>query len=635
MHIHYSDLAALARCPAMLGYRRAGLPDQVNSATVFGTVMHYCFAAETSYLTYDGIKLLGETAGTTQRVLANTGDRGPQWVDAEIKAFGRQPLLAVTLERSSPYPRRKIVHATAEHRWFVRSRRHRNSEFREVLTKDLKPGGYLRWQFPRSAITRTTPSSIGIAHGVAFGDGTREASRVRVDLWGDKQALFGSASTAALASTDTGVTGTSVMHMPYFFKELPDLDEAVCYLYGWLAGYIATDGCVSKQGEVTLSCADRKTLEFVQLLAMRLGIAVDRISEARRGTGAYPSSHDTSWVLKFVAQTLRPNVLLRDEHRLRYEAIHGGRDDVRTSDYTGWKIVSVEETERMEEVFCAVVPEHGNFVLDDWINVGNCVEALERMVHAEGISVREATDRAVKTFLYYWHPSNVEALSEPVPPDGWLPQQSYLQLRERGVTTLQRYAEMVGIEDQEVLALEFGFHVPVEGTWDDELGEPHMLLGTVDRLCVRRRRGRALLCVEDLKTGKDQTYLRHNLQFTTYAFATLQREFWVGHKGEDGFGEERGHDLWRRFQRVERSGTWINLKAHKVQDAGPREAIDYARLKLCVEQYAALIAAEIFPLSISGEHCQFCPYRKVCGGTGLAPDEDGHIGAPPREQEAS
>jgi hypothetical protein len=34
-------------------------------------------------------------------------------------------------------------------------------------------------------------------------------------------------------------------------------------------------------------------------------------------------------------------------------------------------------------------------------------------------------------------------------------------------------------------ATEFEFVVPIDGTWDDELGEPHVLAGAIDRLAVR------------------------------------------------------------------------------------------------------------------------------------------------------
>jgi hypothetical protein len=49
---------------------------------------------------------------------------------------------------------------------------------------------------------------------------------------------------------------------------------------------------------------------------------------------------------------------------------------------------------------------------------------------------------------------------------------------------LRRYAELKDWQDGTLLATEYGFSVPLAGTWDDELGEPHRLNGSVDRLAL-------------------------------------------------------------------------------------------------------------------------------------------------------
>jgi hypothetical protein len=123
-------------------------------------------------------------------------------------------------------------------------------------------------------------------------------------------------------------------------------------------------------------------------------------------------------------------------------------------------------------------------------------------------------------------------------------------------------------------------------------------------------------------TGKDYVALRYNLQFSAYSLASLQREFWVGARGEDGFGD-RGEELFQRFQGAGRRGTWINLKTIKFQDAGWRGPVDYARFTLALEQMHASIKADIFPLSISGAVCQYCSFRRICGGTGLPSADHG------------
>jgi hypothetical protein len=231
-----------------------------------------------------------------------------------------------------------------------------------------------------------------------------------------------------------------------------------------------------------------------------------------------------------------------------------------------------------------------------------------------------ARDQAVETFRHYWHPMHIEAITTPV--ELWLPRQSYAGLARTGVDAIKWFAEYSRDADEELLATEFGFQVPIEGTWDYDLNEPHILGGTIDRLTVTYFKGVPTLTCGDYKTGKDYPYLRQNLQFSAYLMATTRREFWTGWRGEDGFGD-RGEALFERFKTLPRRGSWIALKTKKVMDAGWRGPDDYARFALAAEQVIASMKAEIYPMSLSGENCSFCTYRDICVGVGVPAAEHG------------
>lgn len=259
--------------------------------------------------------------------------------------------------------------------------------------------------------------------------------------------------------------------------------------------------------------------------------------------------------------------------------------------------------------------------------------------HAMHVLERDGDlDRAIQTFLYYWHPLNIEAICPPVPRDGWMGYDSYGEMRKRGVDTLRKYADLMRYDDHELLALEYEFLVPLRGTnlW---------LAGTVDRLAVRWYRRYETVCIDDYKTGQQKWNLRWNVQGTAYAYASLQPEFWLGAEGEfqrltgerrhyksagftrqdpleDGF-ETRGHELNARFEEAPRRFTWINLKDFKIVDGGWRGPQDYERLKLAAQQVTASVNAGIFPLRLDGETCKFCTFRRTCGGVGLPDDEHG------------
>ena len=332
-----------------------------------GETIYHCGRASERYWTYDGLKTLGETVGTIQKVLVNTG-AGGVWRDAMVHSFGEQPLMKVVLRRNKQI---KETYWTPEHRWLVRVRQDPNrKEARTVSTIDLQPGDRLAWLLPKSAIATSTPSPFGIAHGIVYGDGTRAAKGSVVRLWGEKDAQllrYFSESRTSPVKTPAGVLGQMVLDLPAFFKDRPSLDESIPYLYGWLAGYFAADGCVDSSGTVKLSSASIESLEFAQLVATRLGIGTFGIyTKSRLGFGTEPSElHD----LSFIGSTLKSEFFLTADHRRRYDRKYQGRE---VRERIGWTVESVEHTDLVEEVFCPRVPEHENFVLEGFINTENC-----------------------------------------------------------------------------------------------------------------------------------------------------------------------------------------------------------------------------------------------------------------------
>ena len=348
----------------------------------------FCFAGETEFITWDGVRTLKETVGTTQRVLASGrpteafgqsehhGSFGGVWVDAEIQSFGVQPLLRVTIARAGVT---KEIYATKEHRWYINPRHgsaYRYDRKKMVLTNGLSAGDRLAPNYPTTRVKLnrdTVPSPFGVAHGFVYGDGsltTRGGSEVV--LWGHKDSAllpyFG-ASRHSESRTANGVVGIRIGDLPAFFKDQPPRGESLSYLYGWLAGYFAADGCIDKNGtSIALDSADRGSLEQVQDLCAQLGIGTYGITRSSRlGYGAEPSD---MWRLTFIGRTLTPDFFIIREHRDRFVNRATEREPA------GWKVVSVEETDRVEEVFCAVVPGHENFTLAGNINVMNCKQCF-------------------------------------------------------------------------------------------------------------------------------------------------------------------------------------------------------------------------------------------------------------------
>ena len=344
--------------------------------------LFYCLAGETRVLTWEGVKPIRELAGGTHRILGKHGD----WIDAPFRSFGVQPLMRLTLTRNGIS---KHIYATAEHRWFVRSGKTLASS-REVVTSDLRPGHRLVSKFPRTRVKQTTPSPFGIAHGVTFGDGTRSGSgsMAQLDAVKDVELL----KWFPVSMMTQHGRQLLIHHLPRFFKELPPLDESVSYLYGWLAGYFAADGCISTTGTIMLNSARRDELEYVRLVCTRLGIGTYGVTEQVRV--GFPGMEPSSlFRIILVGSDLTEEFFLLDKHRLRFNAA------AKAYERKGWMVREVAKTDRVEEVFCATVEEGHAFTLEDNILTGNCFscaeggDAIRFVQKIDGLSFVEAVER--------------------------------------------------------------------------------------------------------------------------------------------------------------------------------------------------------------------------------------------------
>jgi ATP-dependent DNA helicase DinG len=350
------------------------LPWKFSFALLKGRNNYLCLSGDTRVLTHDGVRSIGELSGTTAVLLDGDGN----WTPSEVRSFGDAPLMKVVLRRGRV---EKIVHATMDHRWFTLVARDR-TEVVETTTAMLRPGDRLPVAQPRPIARKLRPSPFGIAHGITFGDGTvfgetangwRTATLV---LHGAKKRellrYFSESHFKSLPLSENGYAedAVRVCDLPTFFKERPALDEAPSYLYGWLAGYVATDGCVAVSGEITLASANREHLEFVEAVCLRLGIATGPIREIER-VGIGQHERTPLYSLPFVAATLSEDFLLRGDHRAHFIAVERARRQ-----RTPWVVVAVECTERVEEVFCAIVPTTRSFVLEGYLVTGNCLDKL-------------------------------------------------------------------------------------------------------------------------------------------------------------------------------------------------------------------------------------------------------------------
>jgi len=231
------------------------------------------------------------------------------------------------------------------------------------------------------------------------------------------------------------------------------------------------------------------------------------------------------------------------------------------------------------------------------------------MAHAQGQPDPLAV--GLSTFEYYWDPAHISAVCDPV--TIWAARDNWSGMLRRGLATLRVYWEHLKKDTGRVLGLEVHFELDIEID-----GRQHTLVGTMDRLSLRKRSGQTVVEVEDFKTGVDYIGLRWNNQFTVYSWATTQPAFW------DQWGDPM---MAHRLRLSPRHGTWISLhNGAKRSDAGFRGPQDYERMKLGLREYIKANELGVFPLSLTGSVCRYCPFREgLCGGVPVPDDDYGKV----------
>jgi 3'-phosphoadenosine 5'-phosphosulfate sulfotransferase (PAPS reductase)/FAD synthetase len=336
-----------------------------------------CLSGETEVVTDQGIKMIRDLAGTEPNllvpvVLKNGLSEVGYFKSAPVRSFGIQRLYKVNL--TSHGGSRKTVFATADHRWFISKTSENSHPEDAVPTIGLKPGTRLRNLYRQTAgDNRGGISTLGALRGFVFGDGTvRHGSRpgtVNIHPGKDEvftpyfEALFGRGKQASDSKA------VKFYGIPYYWKQYPSLDESREYLLGWLSGWFTADGCVSKIGNCQLTSASLENIEFGRSVCAILGIRHSPITQqtrmARLPNGS--TMEHTLYKLNMNRNSLPHEFFWIQHHKERVVA-SGSKTNYRAN----WTVQSVTETDRVEEVFCAVVEGVGAFGLADGLMTGNC-----------------------------------------------------------------------------------------------------------------------------------------------------------------------------------------------------------------------------------------------------------------------
>jgi len=316
------------------------------------TYKPYCFRGDTKILTDNGIKKLNEIVGKDIKVL----NKNHGWENATVKHFGKDVLYRLVLER---YGVEKEIFTTGNHIWYVKGKKGKV----EIPTIELTEGMKIPFNTSKTW-SNVTPSPFGVAHGFFTGDGYKNQDSPRANFCGDKIALLPYFTPSNINGNEREYT---TIGMPKYFNQLPDLTETPSYLYGWLSGYFAADGCVDSKGRCTISSVNRDNLEFVRNVLCVLGMPVNEIRQQIR-TSNLTNTESTIYILTLSSDYLKEDFFILPEHKARFS------DYLRNNDRKkrNWIVKSVENTDVVDDVYCAVAYDTHSFTLDNNVLTHNC-----------------------------------------------------------------------------------------------------------------------------------------------------------------------------------------------------------------------------------------------------------------------
>lgn len=343
-----------------------------------------CFTGETETVTRQGIRPIGELAaeGFGELLIPTQGPRGGlrgrgSFRNVEVRSFGEQRVWEIRLRRLRAT---KVIRTTAEHRWVLESElQWKPPHHYERTTETLIPGDRLR-NLRAPVYTKENVMPVAVAQGFVFGDGSRGDNSRPASAY-----FYGKKDEAMLPffqgmgkvvkhrkrfwKGQAAVPARGLYGLPRFWKDTPPLDESRSFLLSWLSGYFAADGTVSAAGQVTLGSSSLEAIRFVRDVAAVCGIGYGIVREhTSRGHNEINQGQGQFWVLSLRLRDLPPWFFHTGTHAKR------ARDAKRRTpkgDYP-WVVESVQATDDVEEVFCAVVPSEESFGLADGIMTRNC-----------------------------------------------------------------------------------------------------------------------------------------------------------------------------------------------------------------------------------------------------------------------
>lgn len=352
-----------------------------NAGTEYGgTTMMNCISAETLVHTANGLVRADNISAQSIKLLTTNGI----FEDAVWNSYGKQQLYAITFANG------EVIHATEGHQWLVTNPQ--TGKIEKVTTKflvnrNVPLNGIVDYKY-----TNDQDYYNGIKNGLVFGDGYTYTDFTNGPKWsalqqfGDSRHLvvdyFGYTNVTFYKGNPEGIHFVSGLQPE--LKAIPPLTKSRDYLRGFLAGVIAADGHVDKNGSVMLHTCNYDYAEQLRSIAVTCGIPVVSLRVERAGASYSKFANEDSklWKLTFVKKYFQQDkrLVLKNSHK---QNMANSPASVQKSTI---KCVSVESTDRIEEVYCCDQPTTHTFTIGSFgLITGNCFVSPRPTHHVDSL----------------------------------------------------------------------------------------------------------------------------------------------------------------------------------------------------------------------------------------------------------
>ena len=324
--------------------------------------MSNCFSAETEFITDKGLCRFSDFEhGAAVNVLTTYGG----FKSAVVKKYGKQKLYKLVLHKKT---HEKIIYTTANHSWRVVAK---GGTIKDLTTIELLSGMCLPYVKRKFNKDKRYICPMGFIHGLVFGDGyfNKETNSCRLDLCGDSKHLI-ELFKGFNWNFREGNDRIRIYHLPNFMKKLPDSGVNEEYLLGFLSGWFAADGTISKNGNASISSANIDNLEWFRAVSQRVGIYTSNIRTQREKSPFDGNDNQKLYSLYIIRDCLFPDFFFKKKHIDNFR--HYQQMPMYGEKKYNWSVVSIEETDIVDDVWCVEVPDTHEFVLADGVGTNNC-----------------------------------------------------------------------------------------------------------------------------------------------------------------------------------------------------------------------------------------------------------------------